>query len=137
MESTCDAAVIAAVRNAWNAGAHDWNSDRLADVYSPDALFFGGRPGHAVGRVAIRNYFASYCRIIRSSSVRFEELELRRLAPQTLLAQGFAAFDFVLSNGHQTHSRLRASWLLVEREGGWCILQHHISSSPAQPPLGG
>jgi ketosteroid isomerase-like protein len=39
---------LRAVEHDWNAAAQHWNSAGLAALYTEDALFYGGRSGHAV-----------------------------------------------------------------------------------------
>ena len=51
---------LRAVERDWNAAAQDWNSASLVALYTEDALFYGGRPGHAVGHAKVREYFDSY-----------------------------------------------------------------------------
>src|SRR5262249_33421742 len=51
---------LRAVERDWNAAAQDWNSAGLVALYTEDALFYGGRPGHAVGHAKVRKYFDSY-----------------------------------------------------------------------------
>jgi uncharacterized protein (TIGR02246 family) len=129
-------AALAAVQRAWNAGGNAWNADALAEVYTHDALFFGGRPGHFVGRAAVRDYFASYAGVIESGTMDLVEQELVELCPGCLLAQGYADFSFVLSGNQATHSRLRTTLVIVREGQGWRIRQHHFSPTPAVPPLG-
>lgn len=124
-----------AVENAWNQAAGRWNACALAAVYTPDALFFGGRPGHCTGRAAIREYFASYEGILRSDTISLSELQGVPLAAGCVLAQGFVEFSFELADGECTCSRLRGTFVLQEQGGAWMICQHHVSTSPLVPPL--
>ena len=72
----------------WNRAGAAWDAQALAAVYAEDALLFGGRPGHSVGRAAIQGYFASYDGVILAGSMRMAETELRTLGPGCVLAQG-------------------------------------------------
>lgn len=129
-------AALAAVGADWNRGAEHWNADALAAVYADDALFFGGRPGHQVGRASIREYFASYEGVILSASLELVDQQVAELAPDLVVAQGYGHFSFVLAGDTPTRSVLRTT-LLIERRGDrWRIRQHHFSMSPAVPPLG-
>ena len=47
------------VERDWNAAAQHWDSESLAALYTDDALFYGGRPGHAVGHAKVREGFDS------------------------------------------------------------------------------
>jgi ketosteroid isomerase-like protein len=46
----------ALVERDWNAAAQNWNSGGLVALYTEDAVFYGGRPGHAVGHAKVREY---------------------------------------------------------------------------------
>ncbi|RYF39258.1 MAG: SgcJ/EcaC family oxidoreductase [Comamonadaceae bacterium] len=127
---------LAQVEAAWNAAAGAWNVPAFAQVYAQDAVFFGGRPGHAVGRAAIADYFASYAGVIESAALTLTSQAVRALADGVWLAQGYGAFEFVLAGGKPSRNVLRTTLVLVHREARWQILQHHFSESPGTPPLG-
>lgn len=129
-------AALAQVVSAWNRAGATWDATALAAVYTDDGLLFGGRPGHAVGREAIRGYFASYDGVILSGSMQLSETELRLMGEGSLLAQGMVHFAFTLAGGEQTRSTMRATLLLQRGVGGWRILDHHFSTIPLVPPLG-
>ncbi|MGQ7937646.1 YybH family protein [Paraburkholderia sp. D1E] len=137
MSGTSDAAspALAIVQAAWNAAARDWNPDTLTAVYTEDALFFGGRPGHSVGSSAIREYFASYDGVIESATLALVEQHFIRLGPDCFLAQGYGEFSFVISGGRTSNSRLRTTLVIVSQHGEWKIRQHHFSTSPDTPPI--
>ncbi|AJG22484.1 YybH family protein [Cupriavidus basilensis] len=128
-------AILQDVKRRWNTAALTWNADALTALYAPEALFFGGRPGHAVGHAAILGYFASYTGTLRSASMSLADQTLVELGEDTLLAQGHANFRFVLTDGRETDSTLRTTWVLVKRLGVWQILQHHFSPTPEAPPI--
>lgn len=127
---------LAAVETAWNVAGRSWEPQALAEVYAEDALLFGGRPGHAVGLLAIREYFGSYAGTILSAAMKLVDQEIVPLAPGVFLAQGFVDFSFELSDGQSTSSFLRATLVVVLQDGRWKIRQHHLSPTPAAPPLG-
>ena len=126
---------LAVIQNAWNASARDWNADALTSIYTHDALFFGGRPGHAVGASAIRDYFASYVGVIESATLALVEQHVIALTDDCLLAQGFGEFVFVLDGGRESRSRLRTTLVIARHAGEWKICQHHFSASPESPPI--
>jgi uncharacterized protein (TIGR02246 family) len=127
--------VLSKIETAWNAGARSWNPHALTAVYTPDALFFGGRPGHSVGAEAIRGYFASYDGVIESATLDLVEQHLIPLADDCFLAQGFGEFMFALSGGRTSTSRLRTTLVIGLHEGEWRIRQHHFSAEPESPPI--
>lgn len=129
-------AALDAIQAAWNDGAKPWNPARLASVYTRDALFLGGRPGHSVGSEAIQAYFSSYVGVIQAGTMALVEQEVRELAPGCLLAQGFVEFAFVLVQGPTTRSRLRTTLVFALEGQTWKIRQHHFSPTPEAPPLG-
>ncbi|MFT3721898.1 YybH family protein [Pseudorhodoferax sp.] len=120
----------------WNRAGSSWNADALAATYAEDGLLFGGRPGHFVGREAIRGYFASYDGVILAGTMQMSDTELRVLAPGCVLAQGMVEFTFTLAGNEQTRSTLRATLVLTQVADGWRIADHHFSTIPAAPPLG-
>lgn len=126
---------LASVERDWNAGAGNWNSDALADVYTADALFFGGRAGHSVGREGIRSYFMSYNSILKSATLNLVKQHVIKLAPNVFVAQGYGKFHFLLSTGKETDSVLRTTLVIVKRGGKWKVIDHHFSPTPEAPPI--
>lgn len=129
-------AAIDAVECAWNAAAKSWDPAALVACYTEDAMLFGGRPGHAVGEAALRDYFGSYDGVIFSGTLSLVDQELRLIAPDVVLAQGFIDFAFVLAGNQTTRSHLRTTLVVLQHAGQWRIAQHHFSAVPAAPPLG-
>jgi uncharacterized protein (TIGR02246 family) len=132
-EAAC--AALAIVQAAWNAAARHWDPQALAAVYTDDALFFGGRPGHAVGAGAIREYFASYDGVIESATLELVDQQFIPLSDDCFLAQGFGEFAFELSGNQQSRSRLRTTLVIARQHGEWRIRQHHFSATPESPPI--
>ncbi|MFS8979160.1 hypothetical protein PO002_32535 [Cupriavidus necator] len=64
-------AVLRDVERRWDAAAREWNVDALTSMYAPEALFFGGRPGHAVGQPEILAY-CSYAGTLLSASMSLD-----------------------------------------------------------------
>ncbi|BBQ01991.1 hypothetical protein BSFA1_71190 (plasmid) [Burkholderia sp. SFA1] len=137
MKGDTDAArsALAVIQASWNASARNWNAQALTAVYTEDALFFGGRPGHAIGASGIHDYFASYEGVIESATLELVEQHFIALADDCFLAQGFGEFLFMLSDGRESRSRLRTTLLIAQQRGEWKIRQHHFSASPESPPI--
>ena len=137
MNESSDAAILAlaSVQAEWNAASREWNPGALTAIYTDDALFFGGRPGHSAGGSAIREYFASYQGVIESATLELVEQNFVRLGPNCFLAQGYGEFSFVLSDDRTSYSRLRTTLVIVLQSGEWKIRQHHFSTSPDTPPI--
>jgi uncharacterized protein (TIGR02246 family) len=130
-----DETALRAVERDWNAAAEHWDTASLAALYTQDALFYGGRPGHAVGRAKVREYFDSYVGTLAAARLALVDQELRKLAEGVYLAQGYAAFDFNLAAGGVSRTVLRSTLVLTRRPEGWRIAQHHFSSPPSEPPI--
>lgn len=128
-------AALRAVEHGWNAAALHWDTAGLAALYTDDAVFYGGRVGHSVGRAAIRAYFESYTAMFTSVRLALVEQELRGLGADYWLAQGYAAFEFDMKDGGSSEAKLRSTLVLVRRAEEWRILQHHFSATPAVPPI--
>jgi uncharacterized protein (TIGR02246 family) len=128
-------AALRAVERDWNAAAREWNTADLAALYTEDAMFYGGRPGHSVGQAQVREYFESYAGMFTTVRLALVDQELRKLGNGIYLAQGYAAFDFDLAAGGATRAVLRSTLVLTRRPEGWRIAQHHFSATPAEPPI--
>jgi len=126
---------LEAVQTRWNAGAADWDPDRLAAIYTEAAAFFGGRPYHSVGRTEIRGYFDSYRGTLRSITMHLVGQHVLQLGAQALVAQGHGDFDFTLEGGRLANTTLRTTLCLLRAEGTWQIVQHHFSAIPQVPPI--
>ena len=135
MPETEAEAALRDVERAWNAAALHWDPAGLAALFTKDAVFYGGRIGHSVGRAQVRAYYESYEAIFTTVRLALVEQELREPAPGIVLAQGYAAFEFAFKAGGESRATLRSSLVLVRRPEGWRILQHHFSPTPAEPPI--
>jgi len=126
---------LKSVERDWNAGAKNWNPDALTDIYTKDALFFGGRVGHSVGREGIRAYFASYVGILKSVTLKLVDQQVIKLAPNVFVAQGYGKFHFLLGTGKESDTVLRTTLVIVKRGGKWKVIDHHFSPTPEAPPI--
>jgi uncharacterized protein (TIGR02246 family) len=126
---------LRSVERAWNEAASGWQADRLAALYTDDAVFYGGRPGHSVGREQVRAYFASYVGVLASTRLDLVDQTLLKLGDDTYLAQGYGHFHFDLVQGGKSEAVWRTTLVIVRREGDWKILQHHFSATPEAPPI--
>jgi len=126
---------LARVQDIWNAAARAWDVAALTALYTPDALLFGGRPGHAVGGREIEAYFASYRGTIHSASLDLTDQRVLALGSAQFLAQGQGHFAFELKDGRSTRSVLRTTLLIAGPEP-WKIRAQHFSPTPEAPPLG-
>jgi uncharacterized protein (TIGR02246 family) len=127
---------VLAMQATWSAAASPWDPAALTGLYTPDALFHGGRPAHSRGRAEILAYFESYRGLILACAMEWQDFSTRWLGSDALLAQGHVQFRFVLKGDQPSASHLRATWVLVRGGSGWLIAQHHFSPPPEAPPLG-
>jgi uncharacterized protein (TIGR02246 family) len=126
---------LRSVEREWNAAAKNWDADKLAAIYTPDAMFFGGRPGISVGTAEIRAYFASYAGILKSTGMALVDQHLRQLGPEAFVAQGHVDFQFLLDSGKSTATKMRTTLTIVKRDNRWKVIQHHFSTTPETIPV--
>ena len=123
--------------SAWNAAGSRWDCAALAECFTEDALFFGGRPEHSVGRAAIEAYFRSYTGIIASCTLSLRDQHIvDDLVPDYCTAQGYGDFSFILADGLHTRSVVRTTLILVRERNRWRARLQHIAPPPAEPPIG-
>ena len=79
---------LRAVERDWNAAAKHWNSAGLVALYTEDAVFYGGRPGHAVGHAKVREYFDSYVGTLAAARLALVDQELRKPGGRCLSCPG-------------------------------------------------
>lgn len=120
----------------WNAAGAVWDCKRLADFYTDDGLFFGGRPGHSVGREAIGAYFRSYIGTIAACRLKLRDQHVVSLDADRFVAQGFGEFSFMLADGLATQSVVRTTLMLVRQHDTWKARLWNFAPSPEKPPLG-
>jgi uncharacterized protein (TIGR02246 family) len=128
--------ILVSTGQRWNEGACPWGPERLAELYADEAMLYGGRPDHSVGKAAICRYFETYTGILSSAVLTLHSQHVRSISHGAFVAQGCCRFDFEFLSGGRSHSVLRTTLLLVRADGEWKILQHHFSPQPAEPPLG-
>ena len=128
-------ATLAQVLSKWNEAAADWDVERLAGMYTPDALMFGGLSGHSVGRGGMRDYFGAYADRLAGANLTLTDQYIVALGLEAYIAQGFGTFRFELIGGRRTSTTMRTSLLLERRANQWRIRQHHFSAIPVKPPI--
>jgi uncharacterized protein (TIGR02246 family) len=113
----------AAVRAQWAEAfnAHDW--DKIATLYTGDALFFGSTQPLFVGQQGVHGYFDH---IPPGLTARMGQQSVLAVGPNVLLSSGFV--DFIRPDGTAVPYRLTLA--LVQVGGHWLIAQHHTSPVP-------
>lgn len=127
--------ILRSVVGRWSDAANPLSPEKIAAVYSPDALFFGGRPDHYIGRASVRDYFETYRDILASIALEIRDVHFAEVGDRLLLAQGTADFNFGLLDGRSTFASLRATLALRRSDADWMICLHHFSPPPEVPPV--
>lgn len=111
--------VIREVLDVWRAGIDAHEPDRVAQVFTEDAIFQGLRP-YSVGRDGVRDYYASQP---AGLSVRYRILATRTPADGVVL--GYTQADFTFADGNTIG--LNLSVLVTRTPGGWQIAHYQVS----------
>ena len=114
--------VIREVLDVWQAGIDAHEPDRVARVFTTDAIFQGLRP-YSVGRGGVRDYYASQP---LGLTVRYRILETRSPADGVVL--GYTQADFTFADG--TGVSLNLSVLVTRTADGWQIAHYQVSPLP-------
>lgn len=114
--------VIRAVLDVWQAGIDAHEPDRVAQVFTADAVFQGLRP-YSVGRAGVRDYYASQP---LGLTVRYRILESRSPADGVVL--GYTQADFTFADGNSIS--LNLSVLVTRTPEGWQIAHYQVSAKP-------
>ena len=113
---------IDALRDAldrWKAAIDAQEPERVADVFTEDAIFQGLRP-YSVGRRGVIDYYASQR---PGMTVDYEILQTRPLAPDRVL--GYVHADFAFPDRPTTSVFLG---VVIEHNGdGWSIAYYQAS----------
>ena len=114
--------VLHEVLDVWQAGIDAHEPDRVAQVFTSDAIFQGLRP-YSVGRPGVRDYYASQP---PGLTVRYRIVETRTPADGVVL--GYTRADFTFADG--TGVSLNLSVLVTRTPDGWQIAHYQVSPLP-------
>ena len=114
--------VLSDVLDVWQAGIDAHEPDRVAQVFTTDAIFQGLRP-YSVGRAGVRDYYASQP---AGLTVRYRIRETRNPAEGVVL--GYTRADFTFADG--TGVSLNLSVLVTRTPEGWQIAHYQVSAVP-------
>lgn len=115
-----DTEIVRGVLAEWKAGIDARQPERVAAVFTEDAIFQGLRP-YSVGREGVADYYASQP---PGMTVTYRVLETRR--PTEQLALGYVRADFAFPD--RPTVRLNLGVLVTHTGDGWRIL--HYQASP-------
>ncbi|MEV6131374.1 nuclear transport factor 2 family protein [Streptomyces violaceusniger] len=108
------------VLGRWQAAFDGHQTDAMADLFTPDALFQGFGPETISGRDAVRGYYAAVPDYRRA---HLGNVHGYRIGEH--VAGGFADVTFRDPTGWEAPVHLS---LVLQREGGsWRIRQYHVS----------
>jgi uncharacterized protein (TIGR02246 family) len=113
--------ILRGVLDEWKAGVDAHEPQKVAAVFTEDAIFQGLRP-YSVGREGVAKYYDSQP---LGMSVSYRIMETRRAAEDLVL--GYVRADFTFPDGAIVSLNLGV--LVIRTEAGWRIL--HYQASPA------
>jgi uncharacterized protein (TIGR02246 family) len=116
-----DTEVLRGVLDGWKAGVDARQPQRVAAVFTEDAIFQGLRP-YSVGRDGVANYYDSQP---LGMTATYRILETRR--PTEDLVLGYVRADFTFPD--RATVSLNLGVLIMRTDTDWCIL--HYQASPA------
>lgn len=111
--------MLRGVLDEWKAGIDTEAPERVAAVFSEDAVFQGLRP-HSVGRQGIVEYYAGQP---RGMTVSYEILETR--SPAAGLVVGYLGADFAFPDRPAVSVNIGV--VVTHSDEGWRILQYQAS----------
>jgi len=111
--------------------ADDWNRgdlERFLSDYAAESTttFMDGRRARHGFEFIRQNYAPRFAPGARRDSLRFEEVEARRLRPDLALVTA----RFVLTRGDSVTASGPFTLVMEQRPAGWLILHDHSSSDP-------
>ena len=112
-----------AVRATWEQAFNSGNADKIATLYTKDAMMFGSTAQLFTGTDGVRTYFS---KLPAGTKVKMGGQKAIAHGPDLLFSSGFA--DFTLADGTVLHYRLTLA--LVKVDGKWLVAQHHGSPVP-------
>jgi uncharacterized protein (TIGR02246 family) len=111
--------IVVAVMDEWQAGIDAHDPDRVAAVFTEDAVFQGLRP-YGVGRNAVADYYAAQP---AGMTVTYRILESRRPADDVVL--GYLAATFTYPD--RAAVELAIGVALARGRDGWLVTQYQAS----------
>jgi uncharacterized protein (TIGR02246 family) len=111
--------ILRGALDQWKAGIDAHEPQKVAAVFTEDAIFQGLRP-YTVGRQGVADYYDGQP---RSMTVTYRILETRRPAEELVL--GYVRADFAFPDGHTVG--LHVGVLVTHGDDGWRILQYQAS----------
>ena len=114
-----DTEILRGVLDQWKAGVDAHAPQKVAAVFTEDAVFQGLHP-YSVGRDGVAEYYDSQS---LGMTVTYRILETRR--PTAELVTGYVRADFAFPD--RATISLNVGVVVTRSEGGWRILQYQAS----------
>jgi uncharacterized protein (TIGR02246 family) len=114
-----DTEILESVLDRWKAGIDAAQPERVAEVFTEDAIFQGLRP-YSIGRQGVTDYYASQA---PGMTVTYRILEARRHAAD--LIHGYVAAEFAYPD--RPSINLYLGVLVTRGDGGWSIAGYQAS----------
>ncbi|MGW3562515.1 YybH family protein [Streptomyces sp. NPDC000941] len=118
-DTTDTEAILHDVLDRWKAGVDNHEPERVASLFTEDAIFQGLRP-YSVGRRGVADYYASQP---PGLSAAYRILESRRLSEDTAL--GYLTVDFSFTDRPTVSINLLV--LLKRSDADWLISHYQVS----------
>jgi uncharacterized protein (TIGR02246 family) len=112
-------AILHGVLDRWKAGVDNHEPDRVASLFTEDAIFQGLHP-YSVGRQGVADYYESQP---AGLSAAYHVLESQRLSEDIVL--GYLTVDFSFTDRPTISVNLLV--LLKRSEGDWLISHYQVS----------
>lgn len=117
--TTDNSTILRGVLDLWKAAVDAHDPQRVASLYTEDAIFQGLHP-YSVGRRGVAEYYASQP---PGMTAEYRILETRRLADDLVL--GYLDVEFAFTDRPSLDVKLA---VLVRREAdGWSIAHYQVS----------
>ena len=123
---------VTAATAKWTATFVNDNPDPVLALYDKEAVLWGTlSPTRRDDPAAIRDYFVKAFKALPGHKVTFGDQYIR-VYGDTAINTGYYTFSFV-KDGETKTLPARYSFVYVNRNGEWKIVDHHSSAVPAPP----
>ncbi|MBO3751764.1 nuclear transport factor 2 family protein [Streptosporangiaceae bacterium NEAU-GS5] len=120
--------ILRTVLDQWKSGVDNHQPDRIASLFTEDAIFQGLHP-YSVGRRGVADYYAPQPTDLAAA---YRILESRRLSEDVVL--GYLHVDFSFTERPTISVNLVV--LLRRSDAGWLIGHYQVSLAPTPSPRG-
>ena len=120
---------IAALFDRWNAAVETGDAEKVADLYSPDAVLLPTlSPEIRTTRAGIVDYFEHF--LAKHPSGEEIRSVVKVLDARSAIDTGLYRFTFHNTDGTTDSVDARYTFVYEKRDGAWWIINHHSSLVP-------